>query len=579
MSHGFCAVETVQITISGLQDKQLLANALGHLSLEQQKNHPRLSVARIQRLHKQAPAEIQTALQPFGYYHVTVTPRLTQPRSPKQVLDAWQANYIIELGPPTKLKQVDIDIQGDGKHDKEFQKLQSQLPVKMGDVVNHANYEKSKSLFMQLAEERGYFNAHWVKSQLLIDEQTHTAAILLNLDTQQRYRFGEVTFQQNTFEESLLRRFLTFQAGDFYNSQQLLAFQQALTDSDYFERVEVALEEFSSDTATSVPVRVTLAPRKRSQYSAGIGYGTDTGVRGSVGWERRYVNRWGHRFLAKAELSEIRKSVVATYSLPTGQTSEDEYVVSTGYKDETTDVSSGQLFKIGVHKNHSRSLFDFRIRETVGLEYRDERYAVGSDTGHSKLLMPNLSWSYLQANDRIYTKQGFKLQLEVRGALDKIGSNTSFLQSRLNGTFIYQLHETGRLIARGEAGYSLVSLLAGDFHDLPPSIRFFAGGDRSVRGYDYQSLGPKNVEGQVIGGKNLLVGSLEYEHKVLEKWGVAAFYDVGNAFNDVTDPLKQGTGLGIRWQSPVGLIRVDVATALSEEGHPLRLHITVGPDL
>jgi translocation and assembly module TamA len=131
-------------------------------------------------------------------------------------------------------------------------------------------------------------------------------------------------------------------------------------------------------------------------------------------------------------------------------------------------------------------------------------------------------------------------------------------------------------------GYSAISLLDGDFHDLPPSIRFFAGGDRSVRGYDYQSLGPKNLEGQVIGGKHLVVGSLEYEHKIpyLDKWSLATFYDVGNAFNNFAEPrLKHGAGLGLRWLSPVGLIRIDVATALSENNYPLRLHITIGPDL
>jgi translocation and assembly module TamA len=123
-----------------------------------------------------------------------------------------------------------------------------------------------------------------------------------------------------------------------------------------------------------------------------------------------------------------------------------------------------------------------------------------------------------------------------------------------------------------------VALLEGEFNDLPPSIRFFAGGDRSVRGYDYRTLGPLNEEGDVIGGKNLLIGSLEYEHRILEKWSLATFYDTGNAFNDFSEPLKKGAGVGVRWHSPVGLIRIDVAAAL-EKDYPLRLHVTVGPDL
>lgn len=570
------APHTIQITLSGIEDKPVMEQVLASLSLEQQQNHPRLSASRIQRLHKQATEEIQRALQPYGYYRAHVSSELIPPKAGQTV---WQAKYVIDLGPPLKLSTVAIQILGGGEQDPEFQKLLTRFPMKIGDTLNHATYEKSKSLLREIAEERGYFDAQFTKHQLLIDEQTYTASIILTFDTNRRYRFGEVTFKQDWFEESLLRRFLTFKSGDFYTSSQLLAFQNALTNSDYFDRVEVEMQRNSPTADKRLPVLVTIVPRKQNQYSAGIGYGTDTGVRGSVGWERRYFNPQGHRFSAKVELSEIRTSTTAIYSIPTGQRSEDYYAITAGYKDETTNTSASELFKLGLNQNHSRKLLNFLLNEVVGIEYRDEKYAVGSDSGHSKLLMPNISWSYLKADDRIYTKRGHKIQLEVRGALDSLGSNTSFIQSRLNATFIRQLHETGRIIARGEAGYSFVSLLQGDFHDLPPSIRFFAGGDRSVRGYDYQSLGPKNVEGYVIGGKNLLVGSLEYEHQIWEKWSLAAFYDVGNASNDFSEPLKQGTGVGVRWQSPVGLIRIDVATALSETGHPLRLHITVGPDL
>jgi translocation and assembly module TamA len=574
--HLYAATDTIQIHLGGIEDKQILEQVLASLSLEQQKNQPRLSASRIQRLHKQASEEIQRALQPYGYYRVQVSAKLMPPTAGQTI---WQAKYVIDLGPPLKLSAVAIQILGEGGQDPEFQKLLTNLPVKVGDTVNHPNYEKSKSLLREIAEERGYFEAQFTKHQLLIEERAYIASIVLTFDTNQRYRFGEMTFKQDSFEESLLRRFLVFQPGDFYTSSQLLAFQNALTNSDYFDKVAVEMERSSPTSDKRLPITVTVVPRQPNQYSAGIGYGTDTGIRGSVGWERRYVNRQGQRFSAKAELSEIRTSATAIYSLPIGQKSEDYYAISAGYKDETTNTSASELFKLGLHKNHSRKLLDFPLSEMVGIDYRDEKYAVGSDSGHSKLLMPNISWSYLKADDRIYTKRGHKLQLEVRGAVDSLGSNTSFVQSRLSVILIRQLHETGRIIARGEAGYSFVSLLQGDFHDLPPSIRFFAGGDRSVRGYDYQSLGPTNAEGYVIGGKNLLVGSLEYEHQIWDKWSLAAFYDVGNAFNDFSEPLKQGTGLGVRWQSPVGLIRIDVATALSEKGHPWRLHITVGPDL
>lgn len=585
------AANTVQIEIEGKGIKgELRQNVRFNLSLEQQKNHPRLSVGRIRRLHKQAPEEIKRALQPFGYYRVNVTSGLK--RSVREKTN-WIAKYVIDLGEPLKVQTVDVQIRGDGERDSVFQKLTADFPVKKGETLNHSKYEQAKALLRNIAEERGYFEAEFSKiphtknPQIKIDKQAYTASILMSFDTGPRYRFGDVTFKQDLFDKSVLERFLTFKPNeDFYTGAALLGFKNALVNSEYFDEVEVKSERPSPTRDKPVgdkrvPVIVTLKPRKPNKYSAGIGYGTDTGVRGDIEWKRRYVNRYGHRFSAKAQWSQIRKGVMARYSIPLGLSSDNFLAITASYKDENTDTSESEVWSLGISKHHSRILFNRKLSEVIGIEYRDERYAIGSDVGHAKLLMPNINWSYVNADNRIYTQHGQKIKLDVRGAWSRLGSNTSFLQSRLSGTFIRQPFSltNGRIIARGDVGYSSISLLDGDFHDLPPSIRFFAGGDRSVRGYDYQALGPKNLEGQVIGGKHLLVGSLEYEHKIYGKWSLAAFYDVGNAFNDFSEPLKHGAGLGLRWQSPVGLIRIDVASALSEEGQPLRLHITIGPDL
>jgi len=575
----------VEIQIEGVKG-ELLKNVLAYLSLEQQKNHPRLSDRRIQRLHKQAPEEIKLALQPFGYYRVNVTSELTPPKDSDKELNhddkeelLWQAKYIIDLGEPLTIQTLEVVIIGDAEQDSVFQKQLADFPIKIGDKLDHSDYEKAKRVLSNLAEERGYFDAQFTQHEIRIDESAYTAHIILSFDSKRRYRFGEVIFKQDLFNESLLQRFLTFKPGDFYTGSQLLAFKNVLTNSDYFEQVNVDIAHSSSTGDLKLPVDVTLEPRKRNKYAAGIGYGTDTGARGSLEWKQRYINRYGHQFSAKTEWSEIRQSVTARYSIPMGEDIDNFMDITAGYKDESTDISDSEVFLVGISKNHARTLFDFNLSEVIGIEYRDEKYAIGSDIGHAKLLMPNINWSYVKADNRIYTLHGYKIQLGVRGALSNLGSNATFLQTRLNGTFIQQFLKNGRIIAKGDIGYSAISLLNGDFHDLPPSIRFFAGGDRSVRGYDYQTLGPKNFEGQVIGGKNLLVGSIEYEHKIIEKWSLAIFYDVGNAFNDFSEPLKHGTGVGVHWQSPVGLIRVDVATALSESGTPFRLHITIGPDL
>jgi len=581
---------TIDVQIDGVKG-ELLDNVRAVLKIEQKKNDPHLSRSRIERLHKQAPDEIKQALKPFGYYNVKVKSDLKRPKHKQKV---WKAQYKIDLGKPLKIT-VKKNLSGDAKKDKVFQKQWADLPVKEGDNLNHPNYEKTKRILRNLAEERGYFDAEFTQNEIRIDEQAYTASVLLSFDSKRRYRFGDRIFKQDVFDDSFLERFSNFKEGDYYTTSALLAFRNALTNSQYFEQVDVNMERSSPPDDLRLPVEVSLVPRKPNKYTASIGFGTDTGVRGSLGWERRYLNRSGHRLSTKAEWAERRKSATARYYIPMGKEIDDFLAITAGYKDETTDApSESETLLLGISKNHKNTWFGTRLSEIIGIEYRYEKYDIGNgrDTGLSKLLMPYISWSYLKRDAPIYTRRGHKIQLEMRGALSGVGSNTSFLQTHLNAIFIYPLLKNGRLIARGEAGYSDISLLDGDFHDLPPSIRFFAGGDRSVRGYDYKVLGPTEVckeDGEVetkevcndivIGGKHLLVGSLEYEHKILEKWSLAVFFDVGNAMNGFSESLKQGAGVGVRWHSPVGLIRLDVATALSEDSYPVRLHIRIGPDL
>lgn len=571
----------VNVEITGIRDDELLKNIKNYLQIEQQKEHKRLSVRRIRRLHKQSTEDIIKALQPFGYYRPKIITSLKPPESEDN--KTWQAQYQITPGESLKVHQVEVKILGMGQTDSAFEQLVANFPIAKGDVLYHPDYDKGKMLLRGLAEERGYFHAHLTEHRIEYNETDYQASIFLTFDTGPRYRFGELVFEQDILEEDIIGRYQPFAAGDPYNAEKLIIFERDLENSGYFTEVEIEVKRPTTPQAEGelvVPVNVQFTERKRTAYSASIGYGTDTGIRGTVRFERRYINKYGHKFSIEAKLSEIRQSVTAQYFIPYSDNQEEFLSLKAGYIDESTDIIDSETLVIGLAKHHPRLFFNrYKVNEVLGLEYRDEKYTVGEDSGHASLLMPNASWSYVKADNRMYTLKGFKLQLDIRGALNQLGSDNSFLQTHLSSTFIRKLHEKGRLIARGELGYSFISLLDGEFRDLPPSIRYFAGGDRSVRGYDYNELGPTDSQGQVIGGENLMVGSLEYEHIVIDKWSVAAFYDVGNAFDNFSDPLKQGAGLGVRWQSPVGLVRVDVATALSEDNYPIRLHVTVGPDL
>jgi len=204
-----------------------------------------------------------------------------------------------------------------------------------------------------------------------------------------------------------------------------------------------------------------------------------------------------------------------------------------------------------------------------------EDFEVADQAGTSRLLMPGTLWSRVRGDNALRPANGWRIEFELRGAADNLGSDTTFVQNVSSGKWIKSLESKARLIASAKLGLTAVD----NFDDLPPSVRFFAGGDNSIRGYDFQSLGPTDDAGKVIGGRGLALASFEYEHPIRNRWSFATFVDAGNAFNQRDFDVKVGAGIGARWQSPLGPIRIDVGFPVNETDHSPRLHITLGPDL
>lgn len=557
------AQSSVTVEVSGVSGEEL-DNVLLLLSIEQNKSRPDLSDAWIQRLHSKAPQEIKKALEPFGYYRVKVESTLTRQD------DGWLASYTIDTGEPIRISTLDVQISGEAAEDKAFRKILNSPPLATGDIFNHTVYEQWKSEMQRLADERGYFQAQFTRHSVQIDLIAYEAKVELEMDSGPRYRFGPVSITgELQVDEKLIRRYIRFTPGEPYSSTKLLQLQESLYSSDYFSRVDIKANRDEAE-ALQIPITLQLVMNKRTRYQLGLGYGTDTGVRGSIGMERRYVNTSGHRFNTNLELSQIKNTVTANYIIPLQRPSTDRAIIRSSYsRDLTQDIdSTALLVGAGVEQldgNWYRSYF---------LNYQREIFNIGVQSGNARLLMPTLSWNRVQSNNVLNTINGSRIGLELRGSRVDAGSNTSFAQLHLNSKLI-RTFGNGRFLLRGEAGTSW----APEFERLPPSVRFFAGGDASVRGYRYKSLGPEDIEGNVIGGKHLLVGSTEYEHRLGEKWSAAIFFDTGNAFDDYTGRFEQGAGIGLRRRLPIGWLRIDVAQAITKEDRPWRLHINLGPDL
>ncbi|MEP7011825.1 MAG: autotransporter assembly complex family protein [Acidobacteriota bacterium] len=562
----------VKIEIDGVK-RNLERNIRSLLSLAQE-DDDKLDEARIRRLHAKAPEEIGEALQPFGYYKPQVRSTLEHEG------EKWVAHYTVEEGPAIQIASVDLRVDGEGTTDSGFQAIAAEFPVRRGEVLYHPDYESGKKELVDRAAEAGYLDAKFETSEVRVDLERYRADVVVHFQTGPRYRFGEVRFEQDVLDPELLVGYVTWKRGEPLDVNKVLALQNALSDSPYWSRVEVVTRQEEAQ-GLEVPIEVDLVPAKTMRFSGGVGYGTDTGPRVSGAWDLRRINRRGHRGVVSIKASAIEQSLETSYLIPGAFPRTDLLSFNTAYDRKDNDTTQSETGLIGAQRTQTRGGW----REAISLNFQREDFTVGLDKGISNLVVPGISYERVKADDRIFTTRGYRLFGSLQGASASALSDSSFLQASIEGKAIRTVGDRNRLIGRAQVGYTVTD----EFRELPPRFRFFAGGDRSVRGYAYQGLGELDSAGHVIGGETLLIGSLEYEFRLndirvfdkfsLDKFGLAAFYDAGNACHDFSCELEQGAGVGLRWLSPIGPIRADVAWALTEPGHPLRFHLSIGPDL
>lgn len=522
------------------------------------------SATELKRLARHADQQATQAARALGYYQTRNTIRFSGTEK-KPVL-----NVDVELGPPLLLNEVQIAIFGEGAGTDAF-RLPQGSNLAPGKVLNHNAYEGMKSLISRRALTYGYFSGRFVKNQLLIDIDQNQADVYLQYDTGPRYRFGEVSFSATVFDEALLTKMLTFAPGDAYDADAVARFNRDLLASGYFGSVQVqAQPELAEDLR--VPVAVTLVERRPHSLGFGGGYSTDVGVRGKATWDQHWLNSAGHSRGAALELSEVRQELSGYYQIPLDHNRADTLRYFTGLQHELIDDVETESAVAGVVLN-KRLQNDWE--RAIGLRVQHDVFSLGEANGESTLLIPSLMLQRLISDDNIDPSVGYRLMVDVQGAARGLISTVDFARVMAHAKGLYTLFDKHRLLARASLG----AVATNEFDDIPPSLRFFAGGDQTVRGYGYQELSPKDRNGESIGGRYLMTSSVEYQYEFINRWRLAAFVDYGNAVNDLMDPLKTSVGAGVRWVSPIGPIRVDIAKSLSDPDEGFRIHFSMGPEL
>lgn len=553
----------VTVNVNGVSGR-LKAQILATLALSRLDRQEHVTPASIRAMYQRSLTDIDNVLKSNGFYRYELTEEL------KQMDTDWIANFSIILGVPVIIKKLEVNINGEGGSDNELTRAAREFPLKLNSRLEHGLYESGKGRIENIARQRGYFDALFTTHVIAIDESANTAAIELVLDSGKRYQFGAVLIPETVVDRDVLDKFVPFQEGSPYDANQLITLGQSLRSSNYFNDVTVnAGLENAEDYR--VPVTITLTPKPENNIRVGIGYGTDSGPRLVGSWDNHYINRRGHRVETDLKLSRTYSDLTGLYGMPNFWLNGAELDLVSSISTENTDTHNSDAFKLGVRQNRLRRDWN----EVIGLTYQFESFKVADINRNSNLLMPEITYWKTVTDSPVYTTSGYRLSMGLKGAVHGVLSDLSFLQALVNAKYILPVSEKSRVITRAELGATAVT----NFDKLPASIRFFAGGDNSIRGFDVQALGPRNEAGEVIGGKYLATGSLEYEVEVINNWSVAIFTDAGNAYNDFSDHFVYSGGVGIRWKTPVGLIRVDLAVGLSEDSKPIRLHINVGPDL
>jgi translocation and assembly module TamA len=555
--------QRVRVFITGVKGemKQAVSSALELKGLMSRSD---ASDALVKRVHRRGAAQMAKALQPFGFYHAKIESTLIEEGN------TWFARFSVDPGPPTKVVEVDVGVSGPGAEDERVKRSVARFAPRPGEVLDHRIYEASKARISDALTERGYLSADTTARRVGVRLAEHSARINLQFESGPLFKLGETRIEGAQFPEALMLDFLPFQVGDDFRQTELLKLQQRLLESDYFSEVEIEVDPEQA-VDYQVPILVRVVPAKRTVYTGGVSFGTDTGAGVLGGINRRWLNDRGHKANVRTEISQNLQSLGGQYLIPLrGGQDRRSFLVGMSYRDETTKTTVEELtiLQVGFRRENDAGTFAY------GLAAQSGDFEVGELPGNSTLYYPEVRWMRREADDFLKPTRGWSVVADVRAAPSGLG-DAGFAYARAEGRVLRPHGEMNRWVAR----LTLGALWTDDFDSMPPNLRFFAGGDRSLRGFGFQELGPLNSIGEVNGGRYLAVGSLEYERHLFGDFGLAGFVDAGNAFDAGDFEVAAGVGLGLRWRSPVGLVRVDLAAPVAGDGDGLRLHLVIGPEI
>ncbi|MEO8417547.1 MAG: autotransporter assembly complex family protein [Methylophilaceae bacterium] len=534
-----------------------------HLEIMRWLDNPRMNSNEWHRLLKISPRAIEDLLATEGYF----APRIEQQLSDSNGVST--ARFIITPGSATSIKSVDIGFTGAIRQQAENsnpnpEQLRENWQLPTGVRFTQDAWSRAKrSLLSSLLLER-YPTASIADSEALIDAQASSATLSLQVDSGPEFFFGDLEIEGlQRYPSRVVRNLNPIAPGTPYSQAALFKYQADLQATDYFTSTQVTAKT-DTDNPAATPIVVRVVEQPAVTVGVGVGASTNTGARVQLNYKNRNLLDRGWRLDSSLKLEQRAQSLSAVTQLP---------VTRDGYRDSINNhllrlSIEGQTttsFNNGVKRAWGPRTFE----QSVGANYLVENLQVDGQRAETKKA-GTLSYGITirRLDNDIAPTKGFLFNVQVAGAPLESLSDGRFLQTYSKAQGYYPLGKSTQLIGRLEGG------VVNGGNSVPATFLFRAGGDQSVRGYAFQSLGVK--EGNAItGGRYLVTGSMEIIQWLTERWGAAAFVDFGDAAASMRElnPVY-GYGLGARFKSPAGGIGVDIA--YGEATGDIRLHFNLG---
>jgi len=553
----------LQTEVIGVDQKTVQKNINSALQTLKETLPKALTRSAVMQFNRQAPMRIKKAMQPFGYFRARVTSGLRYHRG------IWFCRFQVTLGPVMRLYRVELKITGEGSKDVVFGQLRHNFPIKSGQTFNIKRYQNAEQALFNVAANRGYFQAKMIRRKIIINLAHYRARIIMHFNTGPRYRFGDTFFTHTPLNVDFLKRYLAYKPGQFYSQAAIERSQQNLLSSNYFQ--QVVMNPLPKRMAHGrVPIKIRLTSRQSKQYVVGVGYGTDAGIRGTLGLTLSRLNAEGHHFRTLLQGSKANSQFAAEYDIPGPHPATDLLALSAGAGN--LNLSSGKSRSIKLAISYSALLG--RWQQVVSLIALSESYRFTLKNFpinriDAKLIYPDVSWQYLIKDYPINPRNGLNVMINLAGTVNALTSKTGFLQAKATAKLLKTFERTHtRFLLRGTLGRTEINQLT----NLPLSLQLLTGGARSIRGFKFDAIGP---------GRNIIVASVEIQQRIVDKWYVAGFYDVGNVTNlsHLFQNLNQGAGPGIVWMSPIGPVEITLGYALNLPSKPWRIQFSMGPFL